>query len=179
MARKKEEIPEEVSRACDAVGRLMEFWGFSRHMGRFWTLLYLSPEPLSAAEIQASLKISAGTASTIARQLMHWGVVHEVRRPGDRKVYYEAETDLWKMGSRVVAERERNRIREAQRVFNDAAEGLRTSSKDKSGAERKMDTFRRERIETLAALCQTVDQLIDVVLAQRRLDLKPLPDDLG
>ena len=26
------------------MGRLMEFWGFRRHMGRLWTILYLSPE---------------------------------------------------------------------------------------------------------------------------------------
>ena len=32
----------------DAVGRLMEFWGFKRHMGRIWAVLYLSDEPLAA-----------------------------------------------------------------------------------------------------------------------------------
>ena len=84
-------IDEEVARTCDAVGKLMEFLGFSRHMGRFWTLLYLSPEPMNTNQIQSELQVSAGTASTAARELIHWGVIHEVRKPGDRKVYYRAQ----------------------------------------------------------------------------------------
>lgn len=28
-------------RVADAIGVLMEFWGFKRPMGRLWTLLYL------------------------------------------------------------------------------------------------------------------------------------------
>ena len=35
---------------ADAVGALMEFWGFKRVMGRVWTLLYLRGEPLSRRE---------------------------------------------------------------------------------------------------------------------------------
>src|SRR5690606_26006771 len=34
----------------EAVGRLMEFWGFKRNMGRVWTVLYLSVDPLSAGD---------------------------------------------------------------------------------------------------------------------------------
>ena len=30
---------------ADTIGRLIEFWGFKRAMGRAWTLLYLSPSP--------------------------------------------------------------------------------------------------------------------------------------
>src|SRR5690606_20494832 len=37
--------------ASDAVGRLMEFWGFKRNMGRIWTVLYLSDDPLSAHDL--------------------------------------------------------------------------------------------------------------------------------
>jgi DNA-binding transcriptional regulator GbsR (MarR family) len=156
----------------------MEFWGFSRHMGRFWTLLYLSPDPLCAAEIQEALSISAGTASSIARQLQHWGVVHEVRKPGDRKLYYRAETDLWKMGTRVLAERERNRIREAQRTFEDSVETLRSEEKALGKEEKKISRFRRERIERLSELCQMADGLIEMIMAQRKVDLGELPEDL-
>ena len=30
---------------ADTLGRLMEFWGFKRHVGRIWGVLYLSPRP--------------------------------------------------------------------------------------------------------------------------------------
>ena len=37
--------PSEAA-VSDVVGRLIEFWGFKRNMGRIWAVLYLSPEPL-------------------------------------------------------------------------------------------------------------------------------------
>ena len=33
-------------RVAEVIGGLMEFWGFKAVMGRLWTILYLSPEPL-------------------------------------------------------------------------------------------------------------------------------------
>src|SRR5207237_2888500 len=48
---------------ADAVGGLMEFWGFKRTMGRIWTTLYLSEDPLSAAALWDRLEISCGAAS--------------------------------------------------------------------------------------------------------------------
>ena len=41
----------------DAIGRLMEFWGFKRHMGRIWTVLYLSDEPLGATRVEVGVTV--------------------------------------------------------------------------------------------------------------------------
>ena len=49
--------------AIDACGRIAEFWGFTRTMGRAFGLLYLSREPLAQSELQERLGISAGSAS--------------------------------------------------------------------------------------------------------------------
>ena len=61
-------LPEERWRraeqlAADAVGALMEFWGFRRHLGRAWTVLYLSPEPLATNELAERLQLSASAIS--------------------------------------------------------------------------------------------------------------------
>ena len=37
--------------AIDAVGNVIEFWGFKRNQGRVWALLYLRNEALTAAEL--------------------------------------------------------------------------------------------------------------------------------
>src|SRR5690606_25114325 len=34
--------------AAETMGELVSFWGFKSSLGRIWTLLYLTPEPLSA-----------------------------------------------------------------------------------------------------------------------------------
>src|SRR5256885_9455803 len=72
---------------ADAVGGLMEFWGFKRTMGRIWTTLYLSDDPLSAAELCARLEISSGAASMTLNELERWGVVSRPRPPGGRRRY--------------------------------------------------------------------------------------------
>ena len=46
--------------AADTMGELIAFWGFKQSTGRIWTLLYLSPRPLSAQEIAARTQLSSG-----------------------------------------------------------------------------------------------------------------------
>src|SRR5262245_382760 len=91
--------PEAVVR--DAVGRLMEFWGFKRNMGRVWAVMYLSPNPLTAADLKDLLQISSGAVSMTLAELMRWGVVKKVWVQGERKDFFVAEVALWRMISRV------------------------------------------------------------------------------
>ena len=51
-------------------------------------------------------------------ELEHWAVVRRSRKPGDRREYFEAETDIWKMISRVLRERELLQIERALEVFD-------------------------------------------------------------
>src|SRR5256712_13521798 len=80
MIAKERELLHEVA---DAVGALMEFWGFKRVMGRVWTILFLRGEPLSAAELCEQLAISSGAASMALAELEHWAVVRRSRKPGE------------------------------------------------------------------------------------------------
>src|SRR6267143_1127988 len=55
----REQERELLHEAADAVGALMEFWGFKRVMGRIWALLYLRGDELSASELCDQLSISS------------------------------------------------------------------------------------------------------------------------
>ncbi|HET8734161.1 MAG TPA: ArsR family transcriptional regulator, partial [Anaeromyxobacteraceae bacterium] len=92
---------------ADAVGALMELWGFRRQLGRIWAVLFLSERPLAAPELCDRLEISTGLLSMSLAELRHWGVVRSVDIPGDRKEHFEAETDIWMLVRRVLSERER------------------------------------------------------------------------
>src|SRR5437667_10058444 len=83
--------------AIDTCGRIAEFWGFTRTMGRAFGLLYLSRAPLAQSEIQKRLGISAGSASMTLAALGRWGVAHRVWGRGQRREHYQAETDVGKM----------------------------------------------------------------------------------
>src|SRR5690242_12639335 len=105
--REPEDVHEAELLAADAVGDVMEYWGFRKALGRVWVVLYLAGEPLPAATLCERLAMSTGAASMSLNELQEWGVVRRVWRPGERREFFEAETDFWKMISKVINERER------------------------------------------------------------------------
>jgi DNA-binding transcriptional regulator GbsR (MarR family) len=156
---------------ADAVGALMEFWGFKRVMGRVWATLYLGDEPLAAAELCERLEISTGAASMTLSELEHWGVVRRSRKPGDRREYFEAETDVWKMVSRVLRERELKQVERALEVFERARQelALRMPPGEQPRVSRVI-----ERIGRLGDLARVGRGLLQAVVDQGKVDLSPL-----
>jgi HTH-type transcriptional regulator, glycine betaine synthesis regulator len=156
---------------ADAIGALMEFWGFKRVMGRVWTLLYLRGEPLSAAELCEQLAISSGAASMTLAELEHWAVVRRSRKPGDRREYFEAETDVWKMISRVLRERELLQIERALSVFDRVRERL--AALGAAGERARLEQI-SGRIARLADLARVGRGLLVALVQQGKVDLGPL-----
>src|SRR5688572_11147615 len=143
----------------DAVGRLMEFWGFKRHMGRMWAVLYLSDEPLGANELRDKLQLSAGSVSMSVTELLRWGVVKKVWIHGQRRDFFVAEGNLWKMISRVFRERELVEVLEAIAAMETALKAL----DDKLSA-------RDERVRARAATQKArIERLLDLARIGRRL----------
>ena len=138
-------------RAADAVGALVELWGFKRQMGRVWTILFLSERPLTAPEACERLSISTGLLSMTLAELRAWGAVRNVTEPGRRRERYEAETQVWRMVLRVLASRERGALDEALRAFEGALEEVRASLVDGDPAVRSAARFRSERLARLVA----------------------------
>jgi DNA-binding transcriptional regulator GbsR (MarR family) len=119
-----------VLQIADAVGGLMEAWGFKRNLGRMWTILYLEDRPLSAPELGERLQLSTGAVSMLLTELGQWGAARKTWVVGERREHYEAETSIWKMVSRVFRERELQWIQTALEQFEaakakiDAAPGV-------------------------------------------------------
>jgi DNA-binding transcriptional regulator GbsR (MarR family) len=158
----------------DVVGRLIEFWGFKRNMGRIWAVLYLSPEPLSAEDLRQALSLSSGAVSMTLSELSRWGVVRKVWVQGERKDFFAAEVQLWRMISRVFSEREKSEIVTAIEAFEHALSEvakLRHSSDPKTKARAELQHERIEQLLTLAKLGKT---LIETLLATAKIDAEPL-----
>jgi DNA-binding transcriptional regulator GbsR (MarR family) len=167
----REQERELLHEVADTVGALMEFWGFKRTMGRVWTTLYLLAEPLSAAELCDRLAISTGAASMTLTELEHWGVVRRSRKPGDRREYFEAETDIWRMVSRVLRERELVQVERALAVFDRVRAQLGRSPLP--GEQARIDQI-TERIGRLADLARLGRALLTGIVQQGKVDLAPL-----
>jgi DNA-binding transcriptional regulator GbsR (MarR family) len=159
----------------DVVGRLIEFWGFKRNMGRVWTVLYLSTEPLSAEDLRHALKLSSGAVSMTLSELARWGVVRRVWIQGERRDFYTAEVQLWRMISRVFNEREKSEVTAAIDVFEDALEKLdriRRTSADP--AMRARADLQHERIAQLLELARLGRRLLDALVSTAKVDAEPL-----
>ena len=171
------EHPENdiILRVADAIGGLMEFWGFKRNMGRLWTLLYLAPAPLSAAQIGARLSLSSGAVSMLLSELTHWGAVKKTWVPGERRDYYEPETSIWKMVSRVFRERELRKITVTIEIFEEAISGLRQQLGSTDDQEQQAHLqLVLKRIDSLLALARTGEQLLKAILSGESIDASPL-----
>ena len=110
-------------------GTIGNCWGINRTMAQIHALLMTSPVPLSTDEIMEDLRVSRGNANTNLRDLVGWGLVRVVLRKGERKEYFEAEKDVWKMFCIVARERKRREIVPAMDVLQKCAEktkGLKT-----------------------------------------------------
>lgn len=155
---------------ADAVGRLMEFWGFKRAMGRVWTLLYLSPEALGAAEIAARLHMSAGAVSMTVAELLKWGTIHKSWKLGERKDYYEAETSVVRLVTRVFRERELTMIQQLGETLSAAEQSLRHSRE----RDERVSSFVRDRLRRLQRLAKAGEALLTALVAGSLVDTTPL-----
>ncbi|MBT8480600.1 MAG: ArsR family transcriptional regulator [Myxococcales bacterium] len=172
MAKNEEELWQSEVLVSDSIGRLIEFWGFKRNMGRLWAILYLSERPLSGPEMQDRLQLSSGAVSMTLNELTRWGVVKKVWLQGERRDHYAAEGNFWKMISRVFNERERVEVLDAIDLMEDAIEFL--SAKAKHPDDRDRAQFQEERIRELLDLARLGKQLLDALVKDAKVDGSPL-----
>ena len=159
-------LPRWESIAVEAVGHVIEFWGFKHNQGRVWALLYLRAAAMSATQLEDELGLSKGGVSMLVRDLERWGVVHRVRQPGAGAWHYRSETDLVRMVSRVIEERELaflSRIRAELAAARRVAAGAPGVGRD-----------RLQRLERMNALAQAAERALKVFLRTARLDVRSM-----
>lgn len=78
----------------EAGGRTAQSFGLSRLLGQLYMFLYLSNESQSLDDLSAGLGVSKASISISCRHLESWGALRKSWKKGDRKDYYEAETDF-------------------------------------------------------------------------------------
>jgi DNA-binding transcriptional regulator GbsR (MarR family) len=171
MTAAKERVDPAVLKIADAVGALIEGWGFKRNMGRMWAVLYLEDHPLTAADLGERLGLSTGAVSMLLTELLQWGIVKKAWVVGERREHYEAETSIWKMVSRVFRERELNWIKTALDAFEAAGKELGGTASAKSDARRKLIA---DRIASLTQLARVGAHLLETMLDGEAVDALPL-----
>ena len=78
----------------EIIGNLGEGLGLNRTVCQIYALLYITPNPLSPAEIGRQLGISKGNVSINLKKLEEWEAVEKVWRKGYARSLYRANDDI-------------------------------------------------------------------------------------
>ncbi len=159
-----------------AWGQMGPAWGVSRTMAEVFALLFITSVPMNADEVMGRLRISRGNASMSLRSLVEWGLVTRVHRRGERKEYFQAESDVWALSRKVMRERLRREIHPLLATLHEVRDrtsrpiGLtrskpeRTTEPASSAAQHvskaELDTH-NQQLDALLELVQTVDRLAE------------------
>lgn len=96
-------------------GALGSNWGISKTMAQIHALLMVSDQILCTEDIMEALQVSRGNTNMNVRSLIDWGLVYREVKTGDRREFFRAEKDIYKVGKQIVKIR---REREVQPVIN-------------------------------------------------------------
>lgn len=138
----------------NGLGQLTDFFGFSPVMGHLYGALLMSPEPLSLDELEEIVGRSKASVSMNMRALERWGMVREVWIRGDRRKYYEAESDLWTVVRTIVESRERREVGVALSVLTENAHKLENARPHLSEAERDLAEYYLARVKDMQGFFQ-------------------------
>ena len=146
------------------LSQISRFWGFPKGMGAIFAVLYLSATPLSLDEIVQETGLTKGAISTEIRALARMGLVHRSSKLGDRKDYYEAESDFYAAIRSILKERQNSDFDRAVRAVKETLETM-----EQNWVEDEEWNFVYERVQALQDFFDAIDRLTQAVVKLERL----------
>lgn len=146
MDKKLQRVREDV---LTGLGELTDYMGFGRVIGQLYSALLMSQHPLCLDELESIVGKSKGSVSLNMRNLERWRMVHEVWVKGERRKFYEAETDIWKIVTYVLGSRELNKVRAAVLVLEEDLDRLQSARPSLNEEDRHLADFYQERVAEL------------------------------
>jgi DNA-binding transcriptional regulator GbsR (MarR family) len=152
----KESVPEAVRQFVLEWGNLGERWGVNRSVSQIHALLYASKQPLAAEDIADALGIARSNVSNSLRELQTWNLIRPVSALGDRRTFYQAETDLWTLVSRIAAGRKARELDPATAALRQCVEMCR----DDKSVDPVVQLRLREMLDFVERISRWYDQMI-------------------
>lgn len=132
-------------------------WGINRTMAQIHALLLISADPLTQDDMMEQLNISRGNTNMNIRELINWGLVERVLLPGERKEYFTAEKDIWKVVKQIVKERKKRELEPMLQLL-DKLEEVEGDKRDKN-VKIFVDT-----ISSIKKLGRQADKTLDMMI---------------
>jgi DNA-binding transcriptional regulator GbsR (MarR family) len=132
-------------------------WGINRTMAQIHALLLVSADPMTQDDIMEELNISRGNTNMNIRELINWGLVERILLTGERKEYFSAEKDIWKVVKRIVKERKKRELEPMLQLL-DKLEEVDGDKRDKN-----VKTF-VEVVSSIKRLGKQADKTLDLMI---------------
>jgi DNA-binding transcriptional regulator GbsR (MarR family) len=132
-------------------------WGINRTMAQIHALLLITADPLTQDDIMEQLNISRGNTNMNIRELINWGLVERVLLTGERKEYFSAEKDIWKVVKQIVKERKKRELEPMLKLL-DQLEEVEGDKRDKN-VKAFVDT-----VGSIKKLGRQADKTLDVMI---------------
>jgi DNA-binding transcriptional regulator GbsR (MarR family) len=158
----------------EGLSQISRFWGFPKGMGAIFGVLYLSPIPLSLDEIVQETGLTKGAISTEIRALARMGLVHRSTKLGDRKDYYEAETDFYAAIRSILQERKNSEFDRAVRSVKETLDKM-----EENWVEDEEWNFVYQRVQALQEFFDAIDSLAKAVIRLESLGFSNVTKILG
>jgi DNA-binding transcriptional regulator GbsR (MarR family) len=108
-------------------------------------------------DIMDELNISRGNTNMNIRELINWMLVERILLPGERKEYFIAEKDIWKVVKQIVKERKKRELEPMLQLL-DKLEEVDGDKKDKN-----IKSF-IETVSSIKKLGKQADKTLDVMI---------------
>lgn len=149
-------------------GQMASNWGIPRTMAEVHGLLFIVNKPMNTDEVMESLGISRGNASMTLRALQEWGIISRVHMRGDRKEYFQAEQDVWKLFRTILRERKKREIDpllEALRACRDLTAAQSNAASRKIGPDAANVQAHNERLDSMLSFIEMIDNISQRLIA--------------
>lgn len=145
-------------------GEMGGYWGINRTMAEIHALLFVSSEPLCTDDVMELLHVSRGNASMNLRGLVDWGLIRRVHKLGDRKEYFEADTDVWHMFETIMRERRRREVEPIIDTIDRCRQMIPEPEKGPEAPTRDQVREFTRRLDELQRFLRTMSTLFELVL---------------
>ena len=170
------ELNEIKAEFTQGLSQISQFWGLPKSMGAIFAVLYLSPTEITLDELVAETGFTKGAISTSVRTLARMGLVHRQTKLGDRKDYYVAESDFYKVVRSILKGRENSEFSRAIDSVGQTLVNLQASPKQVRSAEWD---FAENRVSEMKSFFDNLDHLVRVITALETMNQNTVQKVIG
>ena len=172
-----DQLPEIKENFVQGLSQISQFWGLPKSMGAIFGVLYLSPVELSLDEIVEQTGFTKGAISTSVRTLARMGLIHRQSKLGDRKDYYVAEDDFYKVVRSILKGRENSEFDRALASVGQTLDILEASPPSESDTEEW--EFAKSRVASMQSFFDGLDNLVKVIITLENMNQNTVKKLIG